>query len=292
MGNTLSESVAAYFQGWNAHDPAKVASLFVEEGTYEDPVSRMAVRAYDIETVMWSITEVFSDLQFEIVSTTIDGGRAVVEWVLHGTNSKGLKPGIEPTGKKAHVPGVEILEGRAGFTRVTRYFDQNALHQQIGMQVIVEPFTQGKAVYGYSKRVTSGNPAMPSTVGMTWIRFRDQSELDRIRLHSAKIIQDFVEEPGFISIVTGAAGDRAFTVTAWENEDALYRALDKAHSRAKHDFRTEDISPGVWTSVWKPLHINRMWSRCLACANPNDVTDDHRNCVQCGAPLPERHPYW
>jgi len=89
------------------------------------------------------------------------------------------------------------------------------------MQVIVEPLSQGKAFYGYSKRVPSGNPAVPAVMGITWIRFRDQSELDRIRTHSAKIIQDFLDEPGFISIVTGAAGDRAFTVTAWENEEAL-----------------------------------------------------------------------
>jgi len=106
------------------------------------------------------------------------------------------------------------------------------------MQVIVEPISQGKAGYGYSKRVESGSKAVPAIIGLTWIRFRDQSELDHIRIHSAKIIQNFVEEPGFISIVTGAVGDRAFTVTAWEGEAALHSALDKAHSRAKHDFRT------------------------------------------------------
>jgi len=134
--------------------------------------------------------------------------------------------------------------------------------------------------------------AVPAVMGITWTRFRDQSELDRIRTHSAKIIQDFLDEPGFISIVTGAAGDRAFTVTAWENEEALHRALDKSHSRVKHDFRTSDISPGVWTSVWKPDHINRIWTRCPACSQPNDVTDNHRECRNCEAALPERPPYW
>jgi hypothetical protein len=122
MGNSLSESVAAYFQGWNAHDPAKVASLFAEEGTYEDPVSRIAVRVYDIETVMWSITKVFPDLQFEIVSTTIDGGRAVVEWVLNETNSKGLKPGIR--GQGVHGNGL----GKRG--RLVPRARQSALTRQ------------------------------------------------------------------------------------------------------------------------------------------------------------------
>jgi len=246
----MQEAIDQYFSGWNTHDAEKVASLFSEQGTYEDPVSRMAVRSFDIETILWSLESVLPDFRFEVTSSIFSDGRATVEWVLHGTNTKPLKPGIEPTGKAAGLRGVEIFEGANGFTRVQRHFDQKSLYEQIGMQVIVEPISQGKAVYGYSKRAASGNPAPPGIVGMTWIRFRDQSELDHIRTHSAKIIQDFLDEPGFISIVTGAAGDRAFTVTAWESEDALHRALDKSHSRAKQDFRTGDISPGVWTRFW------------------------------------------
>ena len=285
-------TIRQYFEAWNAHDAAKIAALFAKEGTYEDPVSRMAVHPWDVETVVWSLETVLPDFQFEIVSMVMSGDRATVEWIMQGTNSKPLKPGIEPTGKTTSLRGVEVLEGASGFNRVQRYFDQKTLYEQIGMQVIVEPITQGKAVYGYSKRVASGNTAVPAVIGTTWIRFRDQSELDHIRTHSAKIIQDFLDEPGFISIVTGAAGDRAFTVTAWETEGAMYNALDKAHARAKHDFRTGDIAPGVWTAVWNPDHINRLWTRCPSCSQPNDVTDDHRECGNCGAALPERPPYW
>jgi hypothetical protein len=289
---SLEDAVSRYFDAWNARDASQLASLFDAGGTYEDPVSRIAIAPFDLETVVWSIESVLPDFRFEIVTTTIAGDRAAVEWVLRGANTKSVKPGIEPTGKQLALRGTEILEGAPAFTRVRRYFDQKSLYEQIGMQVIVEPIAQGKATYGYSKRVASGNPAPPAIVGLTWIHFRDQSELDRIRTHSAKIIDDFLNEPGFISIVTGAAGNRAFTVTAWENEDALYSALDKSHSRAKHDFRTGDISPAVWTSVWKPDHINRIWTRCPSCNTPNDVSDDHRACANCGAPLPERQAYW
>jgi steroid delta-isomerase-like uncharacterized protein len=289
---SLEEEIERYFAGWNAHDASKIAPLFTDAGTYEDPITRMAVRSFDLATVLWSIETVLPDFIFEIATMTTADQRATVEWVLRGTNSMPLKPGINPTGKAIALRGVEIFEGASGFTRVQRYFDQKTLYEQIGMQVIVEPLSQGKAVYGYSKRVASGNPAVPAIFGMTWIRFRDQSELDRIRTHSAKIIQDFLDEPGFISIVTGAAGDRAFTITAWESEEALYRVLDKSHAHAKHDFRTGDVSPGVWTSVWKPVIINRIWTRCPACSQPNDVTDDHRECKNCSAALPERPPYW
>jgi hypothetical protein len=228
-----------------------------------------------------------------VVSKIVTETHAVVEWILRGTNTAPLKPGIEATGKTLHLRGVDLIEiSPAGFSRVSRYFDQKVLFEQIGMQVLIEPISQGNAVYGYSKRVPSGNQNVPAILGLTWIRFRDQSELDHIRMHSTRIIQDFVEEPGFISIVTGAAGDRAFTVTAWESEEALHRALNRGHSWAKQDFRTGDISLGVWTSVWKPHHINRIWTRCPSCHQPNDVTDNHESCSNCGSALPERPTFW
>lgn len=239
---------------------------------------------------MWAIESILPDFRFEIRSITVQDTRATAEWTLHGTNTRPLKPGIDPTGKSVHLRGVEVFEGNAGFRRVSRYFDQEALFRQIGMQVIVQPFAQGPATYGYSKRVTSGNPSVPAVIALTWIHFRNSSELDRIRTHSSQIIRDFLEEQGFISIVTGAAGERAFTVTAWESEEALHRALDKSHARAKHDFRTSDLSPSVWTSVWKPGRTNWQWSRCPACGQPNDATST--TCSLCAVPLPERQLYW
>ena len=288
----IERQIEEYFEAWNAHDPKAVAKLFSDAGTYEDPMTRVAVHPNDIEAVMESVANVFPDFCFEVKARTMTNDRALVEWELTGKNSKPLKPGIEATGKSLHLKGVDILRGAAGFTSVTRIFDQKSMYEQIGMQVIVEPFQQGKATFGYSKRVASGNSSVPAVMGMTWIRFRDQSEIDRIRAHAAHIIQDFLGEPGFISIVTGAAGDRAFTVHAWESEQALQRALETSHARAKHDFRTGDLSPGVWTSVWKPDHINRLWTRCAVCAQPNDATANPGECSNCGAALPERPPYW
>lgn len=137
------------------------------------------------------------------------------------------------------------------------------------MQVIVEPFRQGKAVFGYSKRVSSGNPSVRSAVGTTWIRFRDQSELDHIRRHSAQIIRDFLEEAGFISIVTGASGGRAFTATAWETEDAIHRALDGAHSSAKHVFRTSDLPRGERITRFWDHSVFGIMMALLGCASPS-----------------------
>ncbi|MGD0548754.1 MAG: nuclear transport factor 2 family protein [Terracidiphilus sp.] len=288
---SIEQRIEDYFEAWNEHDARGAEKLFPEGGTYEDPMTRMPVHPHDVAAVMDSISNVFPDFHFEVKDRIVANDRAVVEWEMRGKNTKPLKLGVEATDRNLHLKGIEIFKGADEFTSVTRVFDQKSMYEQIGMQVIVEPFLQGMAAYGYSKRVSSGNSSVPAIMGMTWIRFRDQSELDRIRAHATLIIQDFMDEPGFISIITGAAGDRAFTVHAWESQEALHRALNKTHSRAKHDFRTGDLSPGVWTSVWKPDHINRLWTRCSMCAQPNDATENPSTCANCGATLPERPPY-
>jgi steroid delta-isomerase-like uncharacterized protein len=289
----MQARVDEYFAGWNAHDPARVAKLMAADGVYEGPTLRLALRAYDVAAAMEAMAAVFPDFRFEVVSTTIAGGRATVEWIMHATNGGPIKAGVSATGRAAHVRGVDVIaDGSGGFQRITRYFDQKAMFEQLGLQVIVEPHAQGQGVYGYSMWVSSGNPKPPAIVGLTWIRGRDESERDRIRVHSGRIVKDFVEEAGFIGIVTGFAGDRGFTVTAWEDEAALHRALDKQHARAKQDFRTAELSPGVWTSVWQPVRVNRLWTRCATCNQPNDTSHEQRSCSNCGADLPPRPTYW
>ncbi len=99
-------------------------------------------------------------------------------------------------------------------------------------------------------------------------------------------------EPGFISIVTGFTGLRGFTVTAWEDEAAMKRALGKHHAVAMKELFGESFVASVWTSVWTPARINRIWVRCPSCASLEDVSDDHRSCGKCHAPLPERPAFW
>jgi hypothetical protein len=72
----------------------------------------------------------------------------------------------------------------------------------------------------------------------------------------------------------------------------MQRALASQHRVARRELMTQDFVPGVWTSVWQPARINRIWTRCTTCAALEDVSDDHRVCTQCGATLPERPPFW
>jgi len=243
--------------------------------------------------VIESLAAQFSDFAFEVTRVTASDTLAHVEWVLKGTNDGAIKRGIPATGRRLHTAGIDIVEVAQGkIVRARRLYDRRAMFEQLGLQVLVEPYRLGASEFGYSLHASSGNLAPPAVIALTWIQARDEAEGDRVREHSRQIVADFLKEPGFIGIVTGFAGNRGFTCTAWENENSLYHALDQHHARAKQDFRASGLSPGVWTSVWKPHHINALWVRCLTCEQPNDVTDRHRQCTQCGSELPPQPVYW
>ncbi|MEO0604277.1 MAG: hypothetical protein AAF211_22770 [Myxococcota bacterium] len=145
---------------------------------------------------------------------------------------------------------------------------------------------------GYAMRVASGNPRSPGCIALTWIAGRDAAERQRIRDHARQNVADFMKEPGFISIVTGFVGLRGFTVTAWESEASMQRGLSGHHAEAMRELFGDDFVTSVWTSVWQPTRVNRIWVRCTACASLQDVSDDHRSCHECGSELPPRPAFW
>ncbi len=157
---------------------------------------------------------------------------------------------------------------------------------------MANPMTQGRASYGYAMRVASDNPAPPGVIALTWITGKDAGERQRIRDHARQNVADFLDEPGFLSIVTGFIGLRGFTVTAWQDEASMQRALSRHHAEAMRELFGEDFIASVWTSVWRPGRLNRLWVRCTECAHLQADDDNHRRCSTCGAELPPRPAYW
>lgn len=157
---------------------------------------------------------------------------------------------------------------------------------------MAQPLDKGPAQFGYSMRLASGNPNPPGVIALTWIAGKDDSERDRIRAHARRNVEDFLAEPGFISIVTGFMGLRGFTVTAWEDEAAMKRALSQHHAEAMRELFGEDFVASVWTSVWTPARIGRLWVRCPSCHALQNVSADHRCCSECEAAMPPRPAYW
>lgn len=283
----------AYFAAWNAHDGAALTGLFAPGGTYEDPTTAGPISAAALPAVLERLRAVFPDLAFDRVSDTGDGPRRVVEWVMRGHNSGPFGPGINATQRPVALTGVDVFDLEPGGIRAVRgYFDQTTLARQLGLMTLVQPHAQGPAQFGYSMRVASGNPRPPGVIALTWLQGVDEDEKGRIRAHARQNVQDFLAEPGFIAIVTGFTGLRGFTVTAWEDEAAMRRALAKHHVVAMNELLGENFVASVWTSVWQPARINRLWLRCPACAALEDLSGDDHPCSRCGAPLPPRPAFW
>jgi steroid delta-isomerase-like uncharacterized protein len=285
--------VDAYFAAWNARDAAAVARTFAPGGTYEDPTTGGAVPGADVGRVVEPLCAAFPDLEFTRSGAIGDGERLVVEWTLRGRNLGPLRAGVEATGGAMQVRGVDVFAvDDHGIRAVRRYFDRQAFVESFGLMALVQPVAQGPARYGYSMRVASANRRAPGVIALTWIEGADEDEKERIRAHSRRNVRDFLDEPGFLSIVTGFTGLRGFTVTAWEDEASMRRALGKHHATAMRELFGERFVAAVWTSVWTPTRINRLWLRCPSCGSLEDVSDEHRRCTRCDAPLPERPAYW
>lgn len=289
----IEARIDAYFDAWNAHDGAALVGSFAPAGTYQDPTTDGAIAASALPELVARLCAALPDLAFERTSSAGTGATRVVEWVMRGHNLGPLRPGVNPTGRLVELAGVDVFEvAHDGITAVRGYFDQKTLIEQIGLMALVQPIEQGLAKFGYSMRVASGNPRPPGVIALTWIEGANEAEKERIRAHSRQNVQDFVAEPGFISIVTGFIGLRGFTVTAWEDEASMKRALAKHHAVAMRELFGERFVASVWTSVWQPTRVNRIWVRCPTCGALEDVSDDHRACSKCAAPLPERPAFW
>lgn len=285
--------IDAYFAGWNADDAGAVARLFAPGGTYVDPTIAAPIAGVAIDQVIAPLRAAFPDLHIERSPAIGGDGRYAVEWVMRGHSRGALGPGLGPTGREAVLRGVSVFEVEAaGLVAVRGSFDQKRFLESFGLMVLVQPIAQGPARFGYSMRVASGNPRPPGVIALTWIEGADENEKARIRAHARDNVQDFLAEPGFISIVTGFIGLRGFTVTAWEDEAAMKRGLAGHHAAAMRELFGEDFVAAVWTSVWTPTRVNRLWVRCTACGALADVSDDPRGCRACDARLPERPAYW
>lgn len=174
--------IDSYFRAWNAHDSAALSRAFAPDGTYEDPTTGGKVTGTAIAGVAERLFEALPDLAFERAEAIGSGSRRVVEWLMRGHNRGTLRAGIEPTGQAVTLAGVDVFDvDPRGIRSVRGYFDQKAFVEGLGLMALVQPIEQGRARYGYSMRVPSGNPKPPGVIALTWIQGANEDEKERPR---------------------------------------------------------------------------------------------------------------
>jgi hypothetical protein len=286
------DSVADFYRAWNERDADGIARLVADGGSFADPLCRRALTGDALRAHVGAITSALQELRFTVQRTHRDGQHAVATWSLNAVCKGVLDAELAAEDVPFVLDGVDVFELADGerLRSVRRHFDRRALAEQLGMQTIVEPIEVGTMTFGYSLRDWVSN-AKPGLLGMTWIQARDEEEKAKIRGYARRIIKGFRDVPGFVGVVTGFAGLHGFTLTAWENEDALRAGVHGPdHVEAMRGFH-QGTSVGVFTSVWQPLRLNRIWQRCMQCGTSNDAHGAGRRCSKCGAALPEAPPY-
>jgi heme-degrading monooxygenase HmoA len=282
--------IDGFYDAWNRHDVAAVVRSFGAGGLYADPLTRVEVGGDTLSEHVQGVLDVIGDFHITVDGTILDDAAAAVEWSVEGTWDGTLGP-LAASETAVQFVGTDVFEVEdSHLRRVRRSFDEYAVADALGLQTIVEPFGDGDLTFGHSMR-SWVSKEKPGALGMTWLLARDETEKLAIRARARDIIDHFRDVPGFIGIVTGFAGLHGFTLTAWESEEALRSGTHSgAHSEAMHAFRADDLSGGVFTSVWAPVRLNRMWLRCPL-GHPNDSTRADGLCEVCGQPLPAPEPY-
>jgi heme-degrading monooxygenase HmoA/predicted ester cyclase len=290
MPQGTSANIDGFYEAWNRHDAAAVAASFTAGGVYADPLTRVDLSGDDLTDHVQSVLDVIRDLRISHIRTIANDDAAAVVWAIEGTWD-GKLDALSVSETPVRFEGTDVIELEDGrLRRVRRSFDQFAVADALRLQTIVEPYGEGDLTFGHSMR-SWASKGKPGALGVTWLLARDENEKLAIRARAREIIAHFRDVPGFIGIVTGFAGLHGFTLTAWESEEALRLGTRSgAHSEAMHAFRQHGLAGGVFTSVWEPVRLNRMWLRCPR-GHPNDANRADGKCEVCGEPLPAPEPY-
>ena len=283
-------SMRSFYDAWNRHEAAAIGAALAPGGLYADPLTRADLSGADLRDHVQTVLEVMPDLEITVTRAIKADDAAATVWTIEGTWDGTLGP-LAATHTPVRFEGADILEFDDGaLRRVRRSFDQRAVADALRLQTIVVPYSEGAMTFGHSLR-SWVSKEKPGALGMTWILARDETEKLAIRARARDIISHFREVPGFIGIVTGFAGLHGFTLTAWEGEEALRLATHSgAHRDVMRAFHDDGLSGGVFTSVWAPLRLNRMWTRCSS-GHLNDASRADGKCEVCAESLPAREPY-
>lgn len=211
---------------------------------------------------------------------------------MRGTNT-GPSRGNPPTGAAVALPGADFIVVEGDKVRsVDGHLDRSAFVEQLGLHDHPQPHSVGSFSFGYSVRTQSGKLTKPQAVGLTWIQARSEEEVGQVQEYSRAVAAEMVEMPGFIAWVGVVTANRMFTITAWEDAEALVQLRrGGTHSKAMERFFASELGSSAMTSVWRPERINALWVRCEACGRMEDY-ELSKGMSQCGQQLPEPPPYW
>jgi steroid delta-isomerase-like uncharacterized protein len=129
-----AEVARAVFDGIAKHD-VEAGVAHVAATCTDDYVALGEFRGLPaIRNMFTEMLTAFPDFEITIDRIVADDSAAVVQWNAHGTFSGGQFQGIEPTGKRVDLRGVDVMEIADGLIQHnTVYYDGASFARQVGM---------------------------------------------------------------------------------------------------------------------------------------------------------------
>ena len=124
-----------YLAAWNARDPARIASFFSEDATYDDRGAGALVRGpAKISAHAARVHAAFPDLHFELIRAAHGEDFTAGEWRSRMTH-RGEIDGLAPTGRVVESGGVDVatLDSEGRIAHLVSYYDGAEIMRDLGV---------------------------------------------------------------------------------------------------------------------------------------------------------------
>jgi steroid delta-isomerase-like uncharacterized protein len=154
-----------YFEAMAARDAERMVEHWSPEGI-EELVPLTVLRGHsEIRGYFTGLFAAVPDLETSVQRVVSDDSSAVVEWRVAGTFDGAPFQGIEPTGRRVEMRGLDVFDIEDGkFVRNTGYYDGAAFARQVGL---MPPQDSGaeRAMKGAFNAVTRVRKAVNERMG-------------------------------------------------------------------------------------------------------------------------------
>jgi predicted ester cyclase len=271
-----------HLDAWNHHDPDEIAAT---AGAFAAPDAPERICGNALRRYAETLLNGLGDLRFEAGRMVGDDSHLLVPWTLEVAH-RGRYLGIPPTGATARIGGTDEVVRFGGGIAVTRVYDRLALAEALGLRVRIQPPDDPAREFGASTRVRGAGTGPPGALVVTRLRPRDEAQSDEVDQLSVEIIRTLRASRRFLGTVGVDVGEDKYTISAFENLDAVSVVHGRAHQRAVRRMFRSGLTTRALTSVWAPVS-RREYVRCPTCGTVERWSGSGPSC-QCGwQPEPE-----
>jgi hypothetical protein len=251
----------AHLAAWGAGDPAAVAA---SAASYADPDSGGVLSGAELAAHAARTLARFANQRFLADRVTGDEDAVTVSWTLRADHRDAYL-GMPATNGAVTVSGTDLVTRGDDGAHVRRTYDRVALAEALGYTARFVPAADATRRYGISATVPAQRAEQPGALVLTWLETRDDAEAADVDLLSVEIVKSLRAARGFLGATTFDAGNRKYTLSAFDRPESLRSVHARPHQRAMRRFFRSGLCTRVHTSVWYPATA-RDYARCPACA--------------------------